>query len=148
MKRITIIFFQTAIILICIIAIILLIRTPLTEGRAKNLDLLHIYADPFILYGYLSASVFFVGMHQAYKILGHLSKKEYDSANIIESLRNIKYAAIVFGVLISMAGIYIRIFHAKEDDPAGFLAICFVTTLLSIVVVLISVKQENKLKKK
>jgi hypothetical protein len=33
-----------------------------------------------------------------------------------------------------MAGLYIKIFHAKGDDPAGFLALCTVTTFISIVV--------------
>ena len=33
-----------------------------------------------------------------------------------------------------IAGLYIRIFHNKADDPAGFLAICIVTTFVSIVV--------------
>ena len=33
-----------------------------------------------------------------------------------------------------MAGLYIKIFHNKEDDPAGFLAMCIATTFISIVV--------------
>ena len=33
-----------------------------------------------------------------------------------------------------MAGLYIKIAHNKEDDPAGFLAICIVTTFVSLVV--------------
>ena len=33
-----------------------------------------------------------------------------------------------------MAGLYIRIFHAEGDDPAGFLAMCIVTTFVSIVI--------------
>jgi hypothetical protein len=33
-----------------------------------------------------------------------------------------------------MAGLYIRVFHNKEDDPAGFLAICMVTIFIAIVV--------------
>jgi hypothetical protein len=33
-----------------------------------------------------------------------------------------------------MAGLYIRIFHANGDDPAGFLAMCIVTTFISIVI--------------
>jgi hypothetical protein len=32
------------------------------------------------------------------------------------------------------AGLYIRLFHNKEDDPAGFLALCILTTFVSIVV--------------
>ena len=33
-----------------------------------------------------------------------------------------------------MAGLYIRIYHNKDDDPAGFLAMCIVTTFVSLVV--------------
>ena len=36
-----------------------------------------------------------------------------------------------------MVGLYIRIFHAggdESDDPAGFFAVCIVTTFISIVV--------------
>ena len=32
-----------------------------------------------------------------------------------------------------LAGLYIKLFHHKDDDPAGFLAICIVTTFVSIV---------------
>lgn len=145
MKRILTILFQVAIILISITVFILLIKMPLTEGRAKDLDLVHIYADPFILFGYLSAIVFYVGLYQVYKILGWLRKNEFNSTKTIHSLQNIQYAAFVFAVLMIMAGIYIRIFHAKEDDPAGFLAICFLTTLFSIGILIIAVKQANKI---
>ena len=33
-----------------------------------------------------------------------------------------------------MAGLYLRISHNKDDDPAGFLAMCIVTTFVSLVV--------------
>jgi hypothetical protein len=33
-----------------------------------------------------------------------------------------------------IAGLYIRIFHNKDDDPAGFLALCIVTTFVTLVV--------------
>jgi len=33
-----------------------------------------------------------------------------------------------------MAGLYIRIFHAEDDDPAGFLAMCIVTIFVSVVI--------------
>lgn len=33
-----------------------------------------------------------------------------------------------------IAGLYIKISHNKEDDPAGFLAMCIVTTFVCIVV--------------
>jgi hypothetical protein len=43
------------------------------------------------------------------------------------------------------AGLYIKIFHSKEDDPAGFLAMCIVTTFISIVVATATVVFERKL---
>ena len=33
-----------------------------------------------------------------------------------------------------MAGLYIRIFHHKDDDPAGFLAMCILTTFVFIII--------------
>lgn len=59
MKRISTAFLQTVIVLIGIVALIILIWFPLTEGRATHLDLFSTYADPFILYGY-GASIAFL----------------------------------------------------------------------------------------
>lgn len=134
MKRISIIFLQTVIVLIGIVALVIMIRLPLTEGRAKNLDVFNIYSDPFILYGYGSSIAFFVALYKAFKLLGYIGQNKVFSSNSVGTLKSIKYCAIVLSVLIVIAGLYIRISHNKEDDPAGFLAICIVTTFVSIVV--------------
>ena len=134
MKRISIIFLQAAVVLIGIVALAILIRFPLTEGRAANLDLFSIYADPFILYGYVASIAFFVALYKAFRLLGYIGQNKVFSSNAVEALKSIKYCAIVLSILIVIAGLYIRISHNKEDDPAGFLAICIVTTFISIVV--------------
>tara|TARA_R110002049_G_scaffold33375_4_gene109747 strand:- start:2397 stop:2876 length:480 start_codon:yes stop_codon:yes gene_type:complete len=134
MKRVSIIFLQTVIVLIGIIAIAILIRVPLTEGRATNLDLFSIYSDPFILYGYAASIVFFVALYKAFKLLGYIGQNKVFSTKAVKALKNIKYCAIVLSVLIVAAGLYIRIFHSKDDDPAGFLAMCIVTAFASIIV--------------
>ena len=134
MKRISIIFLQVFIVLIGIVALAILIRLPLTEGRAANLDLFSIYFDPFILYGYAASIAFFVAFYKAFKLLGYIGQNKVFSLNSVRTLKNIKYCAIVLSILIVTAGLYIRIFHKKEDDPAGFLAICIVTIFVSIVV--------------
>jgi hypothetical protein len=134
MKRVSIIFLQTVIVLIGIVALVIMIRLPLTEGRAKDLDMFNIYADPFILYGYASSIAFFVALYKAFKLLGYIGQNKVFSPNSVGTLKSIKYCAIVLSVLIVTAGLYIRIFHNKEDDPAGFLAICIITTFVSIVV--------------
>ncbi|HEU5292692.1 MAG TPA: DUF2975 domain-containing protein [Cyclobacteriaceae bacterium] len=134
MKRTPIIFLQAVVVLIGIVALAISIRLPLLEGRAANLDLFSIYSDPFILYGYASSIAFFVALYKAFKLLGLIGQNKIFSSNSVEALKSIKYCAIVLSILIVAAGIYIRISHNSEDDPAGFLAICIVTTFASIVV--------------
>lgn len=52
----------------------------------------------------------------------------------MKTLKNIKYCAVLLSVFIVVAGLFIRFVHNKEDDPAGFLAICIVSTFVAIVV--------------
>ena len=94
----------------------------------------NIYSDPFILYGYASSIAFFVALYKAFKLLGYIGQNKVFSSNSVKTLKSIKYCAIVLSILIVTAGLYIRIFHSKEDDPAGFLAICIVTTFISVAV--------------
>ncbi|MDE3212637.1 MAG: DUF2975 domain-containing protein [Bacteroidota bacterium] len=134
MKRIWIIFLQVFIALIGLLALLILIRFPLTEGRAQNLDLFHIYADPFILYGYVASIAFFLALYKAFRLLGYIRQNKLFSPGSLRTLRSIRYSAIALSILIVLAGVYIKIFHNKEDDPAGFLAMCIVTTFISIAV--------------
>lgn len=133
-RRVSILFLQAVVVLFGILAIFILIRFPLTEGRAVNLDLFSIYSDPFILYGYASSITFFVALYKAFRLLGYIGKNKLYTQQSIKALRSIKYCAILLSILIALAGIYIRIFHHKDDDPAGFLVLCMVTILISIAV--------------
>ena len=134
MKRISTVFLQAVVVLISIVALAILIFAPLNEGRATNLDLFSIYSDPFILYGYAASIAFFVALYKAFRLLGYIGQNKVFSPASVMALKSIKYCAIVLGVLIVIAGLYIRIFHHKDDDPAGFLAICIVTTFASAIV--------------
>lgn len=134
MKQPSTVFLQAVTVLIGILALVIMIRFPLTEGRAQNLDLFRIYFDPFILYVYASSIAFFVALYKAFRLLGYVGQNQVFSLNSVKALRSIKYCAILLSLLIAMAGLYIIIFHNKDDDPAGFLAICIVTTFVSIVV--------------
>ena len=134
MKRSSTIFLQIVIVLIGLGALAGMIRFPQTEGRAANLDLVSIYLDPFIIYAYIASIAFFVALYQAFKLLGYIGKNKVFSLNSVKALRTIKYCAIILSFLIVMAAIYIRIFHAQGDDPAGFIAVCIVTTFISIVI--------------
>lgn len=134
MKKSSTLFLQAVLVLIGLVTLAVMIRFPLTEGRAVNLDLFSIYADPFIIYAYLASIPFYVALYQAFKLLRYIGRNEVFSLSSVMALRNIKYCAIILSGSIVMAGLYIRMFHAKEDDPAGFLALCIITTFISIVV--------------
>ncbi|HSC52589.1 MAG TPA: DUF2975 domain-containing protein [Phnomibacter sp.] len=128
------VFLQAVVVLIGILALAIMIRFPMTEGRAKNLDLLSIYLDPFILYAYAASTAFFVALYKVFRLLGFIGQNKAFSQNSVQALKSIKYCAIILGALIMLAGLFVVIFHHKDDDPAGFIAICIATTFITIVV--------------
>jgi hypothetical protein len=134
MKRVSIVFLQSVIVVIGIVALVIMIRFPMLEGRAANLDLFSVYADPFILYGYAASIPFFVALYQAFRLLGLIGHNKVFSVDAVKTLKHIKHCAIVLGFLIVAAGLYINSAHHKDDDPAGFIAICIVTTFITVVV--------------
>jgi len=134
MKKSSTIFLQVVIVLIGIVALVVMIRFPLTEGRAVNLDLFSIYSDPFIIYGYVVSIAFFVALYQAFKLLGYIGKNKVFSLSSVKALRTIKYCAIILSASIVMAVLFIMTSHNKDDDPAGFIAMGILTTFISIVI--------------
>ncbi len=139
-------FLQVVIVALSIAALAIMIWLPLTEGRATNLDLLSIYSDPFIVYGYLASIVFFVALYQAFKLLGYIGQNKIISLNSVKALMTIKYCAAMLSILVVLAALYIRTFHAKDDDPAGFIAMCIVITFICIVIAITVAKFEKYLR--
>lgn len=111
-----------------------MIHFPSTEGRAKNLDFFSIYSDPFILYVYAASVPFFIALYKAFTLLGYIGQNKAFSLNAVKALQSIRYCAILLCIFIVIAGVYIRIFHNKDDDPAGFIALCIATIFISLVV--------------
>lgn len=134
MNKIAVQFIQAFIVLIGIVTMIILIRLPLSEGRAAHLDAISIYTDKFILFGYFASIAFFAALYHAFKLLGYIGRDKTFSMDSVKSLRRIKYSMLVLIVFIALAGGYIRLFHDKEDDPAGFLALCLAATIICLVI--------------
>jgi len=147
MRKISAMFLQSALVLIGIISIAILIIAPLREGRATNLSLLKIYADPFIAYIYIASITFFTALYQAFKLLTYIGQNKVFTSEAVQTLKNIKNCGIVLCGFIFFAGLYIKIFHSKEDDPAGFLALCFVSAFATIVVATAAGIFQNKFKR-
>src|ERR1044071_1470497 len=132
LKRGSTVFLKVVILLIAIGVLAGMIRFPQTEGRAANLDLVSIYADPLIIYGYIASIPFFVALYQSFKLLGYIEKNQVFSQVAVKALRNIKYCAVTLSGFIVLGILYIRLF-ANGDDPAGPTALGILATFASIV---------------
>src|SRR3989344_5778072 len=104
-KKASTIFLKVVILIIGIMALIGLIRFPMTEGRAVNLDLFSIYSDPFILYMFVASIPFFIGLYQAFKLLGYIGQNQVFSLSSVKCLRTIKYCALAVGVVTIFSSI-------------------------------------------
>jgi Protein of unknown function (DUF2975) len=123
MKRGSTIFLQVVIALLGVGVLALLLLEPHLEGRNVNATLFEIYfKDPFLAYIYLAFVPFFVGLYQAFKILGYARRNEIffqRAAGALRALRIIKYCALTTAVFILGAEAYLFIFMRGTDDIAG-----------------------------
>lgn len=143
MKTVSISFFQVLFVLLGMAVLFALVRFPMREGRAANLDLASIYADPLILYGYVASIAFFIGLYKAFRLLGLAKQDKMYSSGSVKALRSIKYCAIALAAMIVVAGVFVRLNHAEDDDPAGFLAMCIIAIFGCVSVAMLASKFER-----
>ena len=120
MKRRSTIFLQVVITLLGVGVLAALLWEPQVEGRNVNATQFEIYfKDPFLAYIYLAFVPFFIGLYQAFKILGYARRNEIHSQRSVRALRIIKYCAMTTALFIVAAEAYIFIFVRGTDDVAG-----------------------------
>jgi hypothetical protein len=134
MKRVSTIFLKVVILLIGIAALAGLIRFPLTEGRAANLNLFSIYWDPVIAYMYVASVPFFAALFQAFKLIGYIGQNKVFSPNSVKALRNIKYSAMAIAGFIVVGIIWLVSAQHGQDDAAGPISLGVILTFVSIVI--------------
>src|SRR3989344_4191189 len=118
MKKGSTLFLKFVICLIAIGVLAGMIWFPPTEGAARNLDLISIYTNPFIIYIYIGSTPFFVGLYQEFKLLNLIDANKAFSQDAVNTLRNVKFASLSLIGFITLAVLYIR-FFVHGDDPAG-----------------------------
>ncbi|HQU90741.1 MAG TPA: DUF2975 domain-containing protein [Pyrinomonadaceae bacterium] len=135
MKKGSTIFLQVVIALVGIGVLALLLWEPQLEGRNVNATQFEIYfKDPFLAYIYLAFVPFFVGLYQAFKMLGYVRREEIFSPRAVRALRIIKYCAIAVVIFIIGAEAYIFIFVRGTDDVAGGVAMGLFIIIVSSIV--------------
>ena len=120
MKRSSSVFLQVVIVGLGVVVLALLLWEPQVEGRNVHATQFEIYfKDPFLAYIYLAFVPCFVGLYQAFKILGYARRNEIFSQHSVRALRIIKYCALTTAILILGAEAYLFIFIRGKDDIAG-----------------------------
>lgn len=142
MKRVAPWFLKIVLVLIAVRVLIGMLVFPLTEGRAKHLDLISIYSDPLIIYGYLASLPFFIALFQAFTLLGYVEKNTIFSNNAVQAVRKIRYCALVIPVLIILGAGFIAV-NANGDDVAGPVALGMIASFASLVVAAIAIVFER-----
>jgi hypothetical protein len=133
MKRGSTLFLKVVLALIAIGAFAGMLWFPLTEGRAVNLDLVSIYTDPLIIYGYIASIPFFFGLFQAFTLLNLIDKNKAFSQDAVDTLKNMKIASLSLIGFIAGGVLYIH-FFAKGDDPAGPTMLGFLISFSAVVI--------------
>ena len=135
MRRGSSIFLQVVIVLLGIGVFAALLWEPQLEGRNVNATQFEIYfKDPFLAYIYLAFVPFFVGLYQAFKILGYARRNEIFSQRSVRALRIIKYCALTTAIFILGAEAYLFIFISGKDDIAGGVAMGLFIILVSAII--------------
>jgi hypothetical protein len=135
MKRGSTIFLQAVILLLGVGVFTFLLWEPQLEGRNVNATQVEIYfKDPFLAYIYLAFVPFFVGVYQAFKMLGYARRDEMFSPRAVRALQIIKYCAGLTAVFIVGAEVYIFIFVRGTDDVAGGVMIGAFIILVSAII--------------
>ena len=135
MKRGSTIFLRREVQLLPEGVLSLLLWEPQLEGRNVNATLFEIYfKDLFLAYIYLAFVPFFVGLYQAFKILGYARRNEIFFQRSVRALRIIKYCALTTAIFILGAEAYLFIFIRGKDDIAGGVAMGVFIILVSAII--------------
>ena len=121
MKRGSILFLQGVIVLIGLGALAFLLWEPQVEGRNAHSTLFEIYfKDPFLAYGYIASTTFFVALYQAFKVLEFAGKDKVFSIATVNALKIIKLCAIAAVGFVAIGELIIM--FSNSDDRAGGVA--------------------------
>lgn len=148
MKRVATIFFQIVVVLLGIGVLAAILYEPQVEGRNVHATQFEIYfKDPFLAYIYLAFVPFFVGLYQAFKLLGYARRDDLFSERSVRAMRIIKYCALTTAAFILGAISYLFIFIRGTDDIAGGVAMGVFITFVSVVIATIAALFERVLQK-
>lgn len=146
MKKSSIVFLQSVLILMALGALAILVWFPHLEGRNVDATTFEIYfKDPFLAYIYLGSIPFFTAFYQAFKLLGFIGRNQVFSLSSVKTLGTIKHCAIIIIGFIVPAEAYLFIVMRGRDDIAGGVAMGVLIIFISAVVATVAAVFEKTL---
>jgi hypothetical protein len=145
MRKAVTLFAQIAILALGIAALVFLLWEPQLEGRNIHATFFQIYFnDPFLAYAYIGSIPFFVGVYQAFRLLGYMRQNRTHSLSSLQALRRIKHCAITIIGFVVIPEAYLLIAR-PDDDIAGGVAIGLFLIIASTVVAITAATLERTL---
>lgn len=136
MKKVATVILQVGVVLLGLVAVAFLLWEPHLEGRNAHHTFTQVYfKDPFLVYVYLASIPFFVGLRQAFKILGSIGRGRTLSPPNAKALRTLKICAWITFVF-ALLGIVFMLLSESDDHAGGVfmgLLVLFSTTLTGLV---------------
>jgi Protein of unknown function (DUF2975) len=144
MNKVASVFLQMVVVLIGVGALTFMLLEPHLEGRNANATTFEIYfKDPFLAYIYLGSLAFYLGLYQAFKVLGFAGQNMIICPAAVGALRSIKLCAIIIVGFVAV-GLLIIMF-SDSDDRAGGVAMSILIIFGSVVVASIAAVFERVL---
>lgn len=141
MKRGSTIFLRSVVIFIGLLALALCVY-----GLPRIIGTFSLSGyDPILLGMYVMAIPFFIALHQALKLFGHIENNKAFSNPSVIALKNIKLSATIVGVLLS-AGMPYIFYVADKDDAPGVVLIALIIIFASVVTAVVTAVVEKLLK--
>lgn len=130
MKSWSALLLQVVIVLIGVGTLGWMLWEPHLEGRNAHATTFAIYfKDPFLAYVYVGSLPFFVALHRAFGLFGHVRRNGAFSATAVRDLRTIKRCGMTILAFVAGGVIFILLFGDRDDRPAGI----FMSLLVALV---------------
>lgn len=120
LKRNAALLLQGGVVLLGLGMLGLMLWEPHLEGRNAHATTFEIYfKDPFLAYVYAGSLPFFMALHQAFGLFGHVREKGTFSQVTLDALHAIKRCAMALLGFVAGGVIIILICGDRDDRPAG-----------------------------
>jgi hypothetical protein len=134
MKGSVALFLQIVIVLIGIGVLGLLLWEPHLEGRNAHATTFEIYfKDPFLAYVYVGSIPFFIALHRAFGLFGHVRQNGAFSPVTLNALHTIKRCALAVVGFVAGAAIIILLLGDGEDRPPGIFMCALAALAMTVI---------------